>query len=188
MSVGNAYARALFETVNTHETGALDRLNEVEANFRDMLEIVSQSSDLMTVLGSPLTTLQEKLSVTRGLSEKLQFSAVFQAFLALLANKNRLSSLEAVYDSWTLVRLEAEGGVAGRLVSAHLMDEADIETLAKAFSKKLGKKVTFRVATDASLLAGIQVTVNGVTYDGSLRSQLQKLHDHLMAGAPSAHV
>jgi F0F1-type ATP synthase delta subunit len=65
--------------------------------------------------------------------------------------------------------------------------EADIDTLTKAFSQKLGKKVAFRVAIDPSLLAGMKVTVNGVTYDGTLRSQIHKLRDHLAAGLPRAH-
>jgi F-type H+-transporting ATPase subunit delta len=187
MSVGNAYAKALFETVGTQDAGMSDRLNEVESNFEQILALLAQSNDLMVVLGSPLTGLQEKMNVILSISEKFKFSKVFEGFLILLAKKKRLNSLEAIHRSWNLVRLEAEGGVAGQLVSAHPMDVSDVEGLAKAFSKKLGKKVTFRVTTNPLLLAGIQITVNGVTYDGSLRSQFQKLHDHLMVGAPSAH-
>ena len=32
------------------------------------------------------------------------------------------------------------------------------------------------------ILAGMKVTVNGVTYDGTLRSQLQKLRDQVAMG------
>ena len=57
--------------------------------------------------------------------------------------------------------------------------QEDVEALAKAFGKKLNKRVAFHVSTDPSLLAGMKVTVNGVTYDGTLRSQLQKLRDQI---------
>ncbi len=187
MSVGNSYARALFETVETQASGVPELLREIEANFKQFVDLVQGSSELEIVLGSPLTTLQEKVSVVKSLSEKLKVSPIFQAFLVLLAKKNRLSVLGAIHDSWNLVRLEAEGGIAGDLASSSTIDGADVESLAKAFSQKLGKKVTFRVTTDLSLLAGIKVTINGVTYDGSLRSQLQKLHDHLAVGASSVH-
>ncbi len=186
MSVGHAYARALFETAQAQEAKEPGLMNEVEFQFGEWVELVSQSKELAAALGSPLTSLQEKLNVVNQLSEQMKLSSVLRNFLVLLAKKGRLSALDEIHDSWNLVRLEAEGGVQGVLVSAHAMDQADIETLVKAFSDKLGKKLAFRVSTDPTLLAGIKVTVNGVTYDGSLRSQLQKLHDHLVAGAPIA--
>jgi F-type H+-transporting ATPase subunit delta len=91
--------------------------------------------------------------------------------------------LPAILESYNSVRLLAEGGVPGRLVAAEPVSDQDVQGLAQAFSKKLGKKVAFQVSTDPSLLAGMKVTVNGVTYDGTLRSQLQRLRDRLVAGA-----
>jgi F0F1-type ATP synthase delta subunit len=68
------------------------------------------------------------------------------------------------------------------------MNEADVKNLAKAFSEKLGKRVAFQSSTEPALLAGLKVTVNGVTYDGTLRSQIQKLRDYFVAGLPGAHI
>jgi F-type H+-transporting ATPase subunit delta len=87
-----------------------------------------------------------------------------------------------IRNAYRSVRLEAEGGVSGRLVSADPLSESDIKGLADAFQRKLGKPVAFRVSTDPSLLAGMKVIVNGVTYDGTLKSQLQQLRDLVVAG------
>jgi F-type H+-transporting ATPase subunit delta len=81
------------------------------------------------------------------------------------------------------VRLASEGGILGQVISAEPMDQKDVESLAQSFSKKLGKRVTFKVSVDAALLAGMKVIVSGVTYDGTLQSQLQKLRDQVAAGA-----
>ncbi len=90
-------------------------------------------------------------------------------------------------EAFHVIRLAAEGGVAGRLEVAEVISEADVSQLAKAFSEKFGKKVAFRVSQDPSLLAGIKVTVNGVTYDGTLRAQIQKLRDRVADGLSQAY-
>ena len=123
------------------------------------------------------------MAVVEKLAQAMSLSGALPSFLQLLARKNRLVILGQVRDALHRVRLDAEGGVAGQVVSAEPMDQKDIDSLAQAFSKKLGKRVAFKVSTDPSLLAGMKVTVNGVTYDGTLRSQLQKLRDQVAMGA-----
>jgi F-type H+-transporting ATPase subunit delta len=91
--------------------------------------------------------------------------------------------IEEITHAFNEVRLEAEGGILGRVVSADPMAANDLEDLSKAYSQKLGKRVAFSASVDPNLLAGIKVTVNGVTYDGTLRSQLQRLRDQLVLGA-----
>jgi F-type H+-transporting ATPase subunit delta len=87
--------------------------------------------------------------------------------------------LPEVRDTFSEVRLNAEGGVTGKLVSAEPMTDADVQSLSAAFTRKLGRKVAFRVSTDPGLLAGVRVTVNGVTYDGTLKAQLEQLRDKI---------
>jgi F0F1-type ATP synthase delta subunit len=50
----------------------------------------------------------------------------------------------------------------------------------------LGRKVAFRVSTDPSLLAGVRVTVSGVTYDGTLKAQLEQLKDKISMASVTA--
>ena len=59
------------------------------------------------------------------------------------------------------------------------LKDSDVQGLAQAYEKKLGKRVEFQVSVDPGLLAGLKVTVNGVTYDGTLRSQLDRLKENL---------
>ena len=186
MSVSRSYAKALFQVSQDADVRAPGLMAQLENHLKEMASLVQSSKDLRVFLYSPVSSTQEKITLLKALVSQLGVSKVLESFLVLLAKKGRLSLLSTICDAWSLVRLEAEGGLSGTLTSAHPMEGSDVESLVKAFSKKLGKKVTFRVLTDPTLLAGIQVTVNGVTYDGSLQSQLQKLHDHLMAGAPGA--
>jgi F-type H+-transporting ATPase subunit delta len=125
----------------------------------------------------------QKIAIVQKLGQAMSISGVLPNFLELLAKKDRLAILPEVRDAFHTVRLASEGGIQGEVISAEPMDQKDVESLAQSFSKKLGKRVAFKVSVDAALLAGMKVVVNGVTYDGTLQSQLQKLRDQVAAGA-----
>jgi F-type H+-transporting ATPase subunit delta len=180
MSVAHVYAKALFESVQ--EQASSEGLDWVESQIDDFLRALNSSQELQIALFSPVITGREKVRLVEEISKKLSVNPWMTQFFILLVKKGRLNQLEQIKDSFNSVRLIAEGGVMGRLVAADSMSDSDVGILAKAFSQKLGKKVAFRVSTDPLLLAGMKVTVNGVTYDGSLRSQLQKLRDRFVAG------
>jgi F-type H+-transporting ATPase subunit delta len=178
MSVANSYAKALFETAREIKQ-PVEQIEDLLGQFTSAIE---QSREAKMALYGPVTTYKEKVAVVEALCQKMGITELTARFLALLARKERLGILNEVRHALSEVRLAAEGGLSGTVVSAEQMNASDVEDLAQAFSKKLGKKVAFSVSSDASLLAGMKVTVNGVTYDGTLRSQLQRLRDQVAAG------
>ena len=185
MSVSKAYAKALYEASQDSKSTAAD-FDQLEVQLENFAKQLASSKELSIALISPVTSSKEKISVIEEISRKTGISKTLTRFLSLLARKERMSLLEDVAATFRTVRLEAEGGILGELVSADPLNESDIESLSKAFGQKLGKRVSFNASTDATLLAGIKITVNGVTYDGTLRSQLQQLRDRLVYGTTSS--
>ena len=181
MSVAQSYAKALYETA-AEKKASSEEFDQIENQMDQLLTLFNHSKETRVALFGPVTTAREKVAVVESIAKKMGMSPILTQFLALLARKGRLSLFHTVRDAFTNVRLSYEGGVAGQLVSADALSDSDINSLAKAFSHKLGKKVAFRVSTDPLLLAGMKVTVNGVTYDGTLRSQLHKLRDRFVTG------
>ncbi|MGK5083648.1 ATP synthase F1 subunit delta [Bdellovibrionota bacterium FG-1] len=181
MSLPLSYARALYEAAK--DTGGatteMDQLEEQLDSFSMMLET---HRDLHKILLGPIASLKEKTAIIEEIAKRAGFPVLLRHFVLLLIAKDRLSFFYKIREAFSTVRLAAEGGVSGRLVSSEPLTDLDIQGLAAAFSKKLAKKVAFLVSTDASLLAGMKVTVNGVTYDGSLKTQLQQLRDSVMTG------
>lgn len=185
MSVAKAYAKALYEAASEGKSQAdLAKVcDQIEADLQKVVTATRESRELDIALNSPVTTAKEKTAVVNRLASAMSFSDLTVRFLTLLAQKERLVLLPELAEMFHTVRLEAEGGVSGRVVSAEAMSQEDLNGLAQAFSKKLGKRVAFQASTDPSLLAGVKVTVNGVTYDGTLRSQLEQLKTRFVAGA-----
>ncbi len=183
MSVSTSYARALYEAAREQNLSSAS-IGMMEEQMDALQAVFDLSKETQVALLGPLTSIREKLAILESFGKKLEFPPLLIQFVGLLAKKGRLNLLKEIRNSLSSVRLTLEGGVLGHLVSADPIGKADIDILAKALSQKFGKKVAFRVSTDASLLAGMKVTVNGVTYDGTLRSQIQKLRDQFVAGLP----
>jgi F-type H+-transporting ATPase subunit delta len=185
MSVANSYAKALYEAARDLDRSA-EALDRIESELDRLVSAFESSREAKVALLGPIANAKEKEAILRALSKPLGLSKITEQFTILLAQKGRLPLIRPIRDAFASVRLVAEGGVLGSVVSAEAIDQKDIDGLAQAFSKKLGKRVAFRVSTDPSLLAGMKVTVNGVTYDGTLRSQLQQLRDQVMQGLDGA--
>ena len=182
MSLARSYAQALYQSATEAgaQAGAIDQF---EREFIQFLEAAGSSKEAKIAIYSPIVTTKEKTAIIEAIAEKFQFSRPMTNFLILLARKGRLTELAKIQESFLSVRTAAEGGLSGLLSSAEALSPEDIKELARWFTQKLGKPVTFRASTDPELLAGIKVTVNGVTYDGTLRAQLQQLRDRLVTGA-----
>ena len=185
MSLATSYAKALYlaakEAQGTSEN--LDQVNQELSSFAAVLDGSKEASD---VLFGPVVTAKDKTAIINAIAQKAGYSKLVNQFLVLLADKGRLQYFHEVRKAFNEVRLTAEGGVSGQVVSAEAISEADVKSLAASFGRKLGKRVEFQVSTDPSLLAGMKVTVSGVTYDGTLRSQLQQLRDRLLTGASAS--
>lgn len=181
MSVASSYSKALYQSAKEKNLSSGD-LDRIENDLASFAATVAGSKSLEEALISPVVSAIDKVGITQKITEKLGLSKLAADFVALMAKKNRISSAGDILDGFRSFRLQAEGGIFGSVVSAEKLTTADIEDLSNAFSKKLGKKIVFKTATDPNLLAGLRVTVNGITYDGSLRSQLQQLRDRLVYG------
>lgn len=188
MSVAKAYAKALFEAAAEGKSQAdLAKVcDEIEAQLNLFVNIMSGSKEAQVAFASPVTTSKDKVTIVNAVTSKAGFSPMVSQFLSMLAARGRLAMMPEVRDVFSDVRLAAEGGVTGKLESAEPMTDADVRSLAESFSRKLGRKVAFRVSTDPSLLAGVRVTVSGVTYDGTLKAQLDQLRDKISTASVTA--
>jgi F-type H+-transporting ATPase subunit delta len=72
------------------------------------------------------------------------------------------------------------------LVSSEALSELEEREIAQIFSQKLNKKIEFKTQVDPDVLAGVSVTVQGVTYDGTLKNQLARFKKQAVDAVASA--
>jgi F-type H+-transporting ATPase subunit delta len=77
---------------------------------------------------------------------------------------------------------EAKGRVEAKVVSASTLDAAMVERMRERLRGISGKEVVLQQEIDPQLLGGLLVELEGKIYDGSVRTQLEKMKQRMARG------
>ena len=172
------YARALFEV-------ALERADIEQVN-RDLASVVSTIAEnpaLGQALANPRVPERARRQIVLEVGARLGVATPVANLLTLLGERNRL---ELVPDVAALYRgrLLAHQNVVEAVVTSALPLSPDAESAVKAgLAEATGKQIEMTMDVDPALLGGIVARVGSTVYDGSVRTQLKRMRDRLVAEA-----
>lgn len=95
--------------------------------------------------------------------------------LAILSENGRLPALPEIAAQFDKLKSLAENKVRVQLVSATEVDAAQVDKIAQALQRRLGRTVEVEVEIDPTLVGGAVVRADDRVIDGSVRSRLQRL-------------
>ena len=171
------YAQVLVDVVVApHSEFKLDLVMDQLNTFT---QIYSANPNFLKVFDNPTLADEEKQKILKEFFVPLQFSPLVERFLSILARRNRLSLLPEILKAVEEIEIEKGGGLMGEIVSAIPLDQTVVTSIKDSLAKRLNKPVQLKQKVDPSLIAGMRVTVSGVTYDGSVQGKLSKLAANL---------
>jgi F-type H+-transporting ATPase subunit delta len=167
------YARALFDV-------ALQKGEE--AGLRDELDaatrVLQGSRELQQTLDHPALPLERKKKIL-GAVFAGRGSALLLKLLELLVQRRRTSVLPALARTYTALFNAHRGVLAAEAVSAAPLSAEQQAAIQAALQEMTGKPVELGVRTEPALLGGVVVNMDGRTYDGTVRTRLTALREHL---------
>lgn len=168
------YARALYELGQEEglETQFLADLQHVGA-------LIEQSEEFKAIVVSPLYDITLKKRILAGMAPALSLSPYMVNFLNILLDKDRFSFVEDIAKAYREIVDASSGKVKAQVTSAVVLDAAQQQKVAEVFSKLMNKTVDLDLSVDPSLIGGLVVEVQGMVYDGSIRTQLSKIKQSL---------
>jgi F-type H+-transporting ATPase subunit delta len=174
--VSRRYAKALFTLARE------DRALEETAGQLDRLAALVRDPTVGPVLRSPLLAPSRRRALTQTLAHELALTDLVKRFLGVLSEQQRLAELPAIADHFQHFYDQTLGRVRIAIRTARPLDTSQQEQIVGAFARLTGKQVLPTVTADPELLGGVLVEIDGKIYDGSVRTQLQRLAKAL-AGA-----
>ncbi len=170
------YARAIFQLAREEH-----REEELGQELNRFVEAYN-NSPLKTVLNNPAFSVQGRKNVAVQVAKSLDLNPLTIRFLSLLLERDRLDSLSSIAVHYHRYLDETKGRVQARVVSPAPLGEATLEKLRKTFQTIRGKLVILKEETDPGLVGGVLIELEGKVYDGSIRTQLERMKESIEQG------
>ena len=151
--VAQRYAKALIGLTKTRK-----QLQEAGEKLSEASEAYQSSLELQEILASNKVSYPVKQKILGELLERLKTSNLIHTFCRYLLSKRRFVSV------------------------THELSDANRKKLEKTLSFLTGKEVQVSVNIDSGLIGGIVTRIGSTVYDGSLRNQLNLIHQSISKG------
>ncbi len=173
-SIARRYAKALFDL-------AVEQ-GKVEAwagALQTLKQAIASSAELRDVLENPLYTREQRRAVVAKLVAALGLEPEPANLLYLLGDRGRLSHLAAIVDVFAGLADAKLGRLRARVVSAVPLDPAAAQDITARLARATRAEVVLDRSVDPALIGGVVAQVGSLTYDGSIRNQLEGMRKAL---------
>ncbi len=163
------YATALFEFA-----AEKNRIEEVYNDVVLISEVCEESKDLRLMLKSPVIFPDKKIKVLRELF-KAKLSELTYAFVEILVRKRREEYLAGIMKAFIDIYRGSKNIKVAEVTSATPLDVDTRERLIKKLEVQTGSSIILKEITDPTIIGGLLVRIEGVTFDDSIRKKVQDL-------------
>ena len=171
--IADRYAQALFEVGEETQT-----TNELYQELSELVVILNENKDLYNFLKSPLIGREDKKNVMKNIFEN-QLSDNMNNFLKIVIDKDRMSAIENIKESYKNLLNDKINILEGTVVTAVSLSEQEIKDLEKNLSIKYNKNVTLNNVVDETILGGVLVKLGNEEIDGTVKTRLAKIKNQL---------
>lgn len=169
--VAMTYGSALFEAAKE-----LDKLKVIEDEVTEIDQILKNEERFVALLQNPAVSHEKKKQMLRNVFEgKVQQEIL--SLLYILVDRGRMSYFHYIVKEYLRLYDAERGDAYGKVHSAVMLTEEQIEKIALETGILLKKKILLKNEIDPSLIGGIKVAVDGKLIDASFSSQLKNLRN-----------
>jgi F-type H+-transporting ATPase subunit delta len=175
-SLSRRYTKALLQLAQeSQQEEVIGReIEQFHAAYRD--------SELQGVLTNPALGLDRRNNILLQVTKIQQLSPFTVRFLSFLLARDRLKYLPQIVSCYRRLLNEARGRVEAKAVGASPLEPAMVDRLREVLRGISGKEIVLQQETDPSLIGGVLIELEGKVYDGSVRTQLEKLKQRIARG------
>lgn len=176
-AISKRYAKALVELAV--EKNLLD---SYASELGQVNTLLKRENALRLLLESPTLAVEKKTAIMADVGRTMELSDGIRNFICLLTLKHRIQHIQQIDTEYTKLADEISGVVRARVESAIKLTKTQREKIKEGLELQTGKTVNLSTHVNAALLGGLKTEVDGKVFDGSIKTQLQRIEDTLKKG------
>ena len=169
------YAKALFEVALAESDPV-----RVEADLAAVVTAINEHTELRHALLSPSVPQPARVKVVQAITSQAGLQPPVAKLLAMLGERGRLDLLPELLEVYRERLRDHMNVVKASVTAATPLPQDKVQALERSLSTLTGKQVELDLAVDPSLIGGVVARIGSTVYDGSIRTQLQKLKQQLV--------
>lgn len=174
-AVARRYAAALADVVM-----ARGEAREVQSELSAWEQMMQDNAPLLEVFRNPTIPYDQKRRVVSQLIERTRVRPATANFLQVLLQNHRLAELGEINRNFAQELDRRAGVVSAQVTTARPVDTQAQEALRHRLMELTRSNVRLDFAVDEELIGGVVTRIGSTVYDGSVRTQLQKIKENII--------
>lgn len=175
-ALAERYAGALVDVALENK-----QADQVKRELSAFAALVSESPELHSFLANPSIARLAKHAAIEQIVARMGASRTLRNYLFVIVDQRRAGMLVEIEQAFSRLLDARQGITQARVTSATELNAKERDQLAAALGKLTGEKVQAQFATDAALIGGAVVRIGSTIYDGSLRTQLERMRAKMVS-------
>ena len=175
-ALAERYAGALVDVALANH-----QADQVKQELAAFAALVRESPDLHAFLSNPSIARAAKHSAIEAIVARMGASRTLRNYLFVIVDQRRAAMLIEIEQAFSRLLDARQGIVQATVTSATELTEKERAELAVALGKLTGEKVQAQYTTDTALIAGAVVRIGSTIYDGSVRTQLERMRARMIS-------
>ena len=175
-ALAERYAGALVDVALAN--GQADQVKRELAEFAGL---VRESPDLHSFLSNPSIARAAKHAGVEAIVARMGASRTLRNYLFVIVDHRHAGMLVEIEQAFSRLLDARMGIMQAQVTSAMQLSDKDRAELAAALTKLTGEKIEAQYTTDAALIAGAVVRIGSTIYDGSVRTQLERMRARMIS-------
>ncbi|MBN2644526.1 MAG: ATP synthase F1 subunit delta [Desulfuromonadaceae bacterium] len=176
-AISKRYAQALVELATEQNL-----VEQYGKELEEVSAVLAREDVLRLLLESPTLAVEKKSAIMADVAGKMELSEGMKKFVGLLTAKDRLQYISQICANYSAFADEISGIVRATVTSATKLTKAQSDMIKESLEAQTGKTVDLKTHVSAALIGGLKAEVGGKVFDGSIKTQLQRIEDTLKKG------
>ena len=175
-ALAERYAGALVDVALAN-----NQADQVKQELASFAALVNESPELRAFLANPAIARTSKHAAIEQLVARMGASRTLRNYLFVIVDQRRAGMLLEIEQAFSRLLDARQGITQAAVTSASELSAQERAELVAVLEKLSGEKVQAQFKTDSALIAGAVVRIGSTIYDGSVRTQLERLRAKMIS-------